>query len=56
MKASFPKFMPVNMKSTLRLNLPLLPLLVRTYLNLPFKPFAGQMLLVAENLKKGPGE
>jgi SAM-dependent methyltransferase len=56
MQASFPKFMPVNMKSTLRLNLPMLPLLVRTYLNLPFKPFAGQMLLVAENLKKGPGE
>jgi ubiquinone/menaquinone biosynthesis C-methylase UbiE len=56
MRASLPKFMPVNMKSTLRLELPMLPLLVRTYLNLPFKPFAGQMLLVAENLKKGPGE
>ena len=54
--ANYPKFMPVNMKSTLRLNLPLLPLIVRTYLNMPFKPFAGQMLLVAENLKKGPGE
>jgi SAM-dependent methyltransferase len=55
-RAVHPKFMPVNMKSTLRLRLPMLPLLVRTYLAMPFKPFAGQMLLVAENLKKGPGE
>jgi SAM-dependent methyltransferase len=51
-----PKFMPVNMKSTLRLNLPGLPLIVRTYLSMPFKPFAGQLLMVAENKKKGPGE
>ena len=55
-KASYPKFMPVNMKSTLRLNIPALPLLVRAYLALPFKPFAGQLLMVAENRKKGPGE
>ena len=27
---SVPRFMPVNMKSTLRLNLPMLPLIVRT--------------------------
>jgi len=53
---NYPKFMPVNMKSTLRLNLPLLPLLVRAYLSSPFKPFAGQMLLVSKNLKRGPGE
>lgn len=53
---SIPRFMPVNMKSTLRLNLPMLPLIVRLYLSLPFKPFGGQLLLVAENLKKGPGE
>lgn len=55
-RESLPKFMPVNMKSTLRLNLPFLPLIVRSYLSMPFKPFAGQMLMVAENQKKGPGE
>jgi ubiquinone/menaquinone biosynthesis C-methylase UbiE len=53
---NYPKFMPVNMKSTLRLNLPMLPLLVRSYLNSPVKPFAGQMLMVSQNLKRGPGE
>lgn len=53
---NYPKFMPVNMKSTLRLNLPMLPLLVRSYLHAPFKPFAGQMLMVSQNLKRGPGE
>lgn len=51
-----PRFLPVNMKSTLRLSLPALPLLVSLYLRLPWRPFAGQMLLVAENLKRGPGE
>jgi SAM-dependent methyltransferase len=55
-EASYPKFMPVNMKSTLRLNLPALPLLVRAYLNSPFKPFAGQLLMVSQNQKAGPGE
>lgn len=44
-----PKFLPVNMKSTLRLNLPRLDLIVRMYLASPFRPRAGQMLLVAEN-------
>jgi ubiquinone/menaquinone biosynthesis C-methylase UbiE len=53
---NYPKFMPVNMKSTLRLNLPMLPMLVRSYLHSPFKPFAGQMLMVSQNLKRGPGE
>jgi len=53
-RKSYPRFMPVNMKSTLRLNLPALPLIVRTYLALPFKPFAGQMLMVAENTKVSP--
>ncbi len=53
---NYPKFMPVNMKSTLRLNLPMLPMLVRAYMASPFKPFAGQMLLVSKNLKRGPGE
>jgi SAM-dependent methyltransferase len=51
-----PRFLPVNMKSTLRLSLPALPLLVRIYLRLPWRPFAGQMLFVAENLKRAPGE
>jgi len=53
---SMPRFMPVNMKSTLRLRLPFLPQLVRLYLAMPFKPFAGQLLMVTENQKKGPGE
>jgi SAM-dependent methyltransferase len=55
-RRSYPKFMPVNMKSTLRLSLPGLPLLVRLYLAMPFKPLAGQLLMVAENQKRGPGE
>lgn len=46
-----PRFLPVNMKSTLRLRLPFLPLIVRTYLRLPYRPFAGQMLMVGENWK-----
>jgi hypothetical protein len=41
--------MPVNMKSTLRLRLPFLPLIVRFYLALPWRPLAGQMLVVAQN-------
>jgi SAM-dependent methyltransferase len=51
---NLPKFMPVNMKSTLRLRLPFLPQIVRLYLALPFKPFAGQMLMVSRNRKRGP--
>ncbi|MCB9830993.1 MAG: class I SAM-dependent methyltransferase [Planctomycetes bacterium] len=47
--ACHPKFMPVNMKSTLKLNLPCLGLIVRAYLHSPIKPLAGQMLMVAEN-------
>ena len=43
------RFLPVNMKSTLKLHLPFLPLLVRTYLRLPYKPLAAQMLAVAQN-------
>jgi len=42
------RFMPVNMKSTLRLTLPKLDWIVRLYLALPFRPFAGQLLVVAE--------
>jgi ubiquinone/menaquinone biosynthesis C-methylase UbiE len=43
------KFLPVNMKSTLRLRIPCLPLVVRAYLHSPWKPRAGQMLAVATN-------
>jgi SAM-dependent methyltransferase len=47
-KEAKPKFLPVNMKSTLRLRLPMLRHLVRLYLALPYKPLAGQMLFVCE--------
>lgn len=43
------RFLPVNMKSTLKLNLPFLDLIVRLYLHMPYKPLAGQMLVVATN-------
>lgn len=43
------KFLPVNMKSTLRLQLPFLGFLVSAYLHSPWKPKAGQMLVVARN-------
>ncbi len=46
-----PRFLPVNMKSTLKYTPPFLPLIVRAYLRLPYRPKAGQMLLVAENRK-----
>lgn len=42
-----PRFLPFSMRS----NLPKSPMFVRLYLHLPFKPFAGQMLIVAENRK-----
>ncbi|HEC26439.1 MAG TPA: class I SAM-dependent methyltransferase [Gammaproteobacteria bacterium] len=44
-----PRFLPVNMKSTLRYNLPKLGLLVKFYLHFPFKPLGGQFLAVARN-------
>jgi SAM-dependent methyltransferase len=47
-KAVWPRFLPVNMKSRLALKLPLLHLITRLYLHLPFKPQAGQMLVVAD--------
>jgi len=43
------RFLPVNMKSTLKLQIPFLPLVVRMYLHLPYKPLAAQMLCVAQN-------
>lgn len=46
-----PRFLPVNMKSTLKYTPPFLPLIVRTYLQLPWRPRAGQMLHVATNRK-----
>jgi SAM-dependent methyltransferase len=46
-----PRFLPVNMKSRTATKLPLLHLITRVYLRLPYKPMAGQMLLVAVNKK-----
>lgn len=43
-----PRFLPVNMKSTLRFPLPGLPLWVRLYLAMPYRPLAGQMLMVGK--------
>lgn len=42
--AAWPRFLPFSMQS----RLPVLPLLVRWYLRFPFRPFACQMLIVAE--------
>jgi ubiquinone/menaquinone biosynthesis C-methylase UbiE len=42
-----PGFLPFSVKSRLPKN----PLLLKIYLHLPYKPFAGQMLVVAENRK-----
>jgi SAM-dependent methyltransferase len=56
---SYPKFLPVNMKSTLRLQLPMLPTIVAAYLRSPYKPRAGQLLMVSRNAKgrsQGAGE
>jgi SAM-dependent methyltransferase len=39
-----PRFLPYSMRDS---RLPIRPWLVRTYLASPFKPFAGQMLVVA---------
>lgn len=41
-----PRFLPVNMKTTLRITLPKIDWIVRTYLHLPYKPLARQMLVV----------
>ncbi len=50
----YPRFLPVNMKSTLKLKIPCLAALVRLYLRLPYKPLAGQMLVVAQNENSTP--
>ena len=42
--AAWPRFLPFSMQA----RLPVLPSLVRWYLRSPFKPFAGQMLIIAE--------
>lgn len=39
-----PKFLPLTVKS----RFPVLPLLIRIYLRSPWKPMAGQMLIIAE--------
>jgi SAM-dependent methyltransferase len=52
-EAMHAKFLPVNMKSTLRLRLPFLSLIVRAYMRSPIKPLAGQMLVVARNRLPG---
>ncbi len=44
----FPRFLPVNMKSTLKLSVPFLEFWVWLYLRLPYKPLAGQMLVIAD--------
>lgn len=46
---SKPRFLPFSMKSNFSL-IPsvLIPLIVRTYIHFPLKPFAGQMLFVVE--------
>lgn len=46
---AMPKFLPFSMKSDSSL-IPraLVPFIVRTYINSPIKPFAGQMLFVGE--------
>ena len=46
------RFLPVNMKSKLRFNIPMLRSIIRCYLNSPVKPFAGQMLIVARKTGK----
>jgi len=49
-EAMYPRFLPVNMKSTLRYRIPFLGLIVRLYMRSPIKPLAGQMLIVARNM------
>ncbi|MBI4817806.1 MAG: class I SAM-dependent methyltransferase [Deltaproteobacteria bacterium] len=44
-----PRFLPVNMKTTLKLRLPALHTLVAMYLRSPIRPLAAQMLVVARN-------
>jgi len=53
-EAMHAKFLPVNMKSTLRLKVPFLSQVIHAYMRSPVKPLAGQMLVVARNrLPKG---
>ena len=41
-----PRLLPVNMKESLRLGMPMLDLVVRLYLMSPIRPLAAQMLVV----------
>ena len=46
-----PRFLPYSMRGT---KLPIRPWTVRAYLRSPFKPMAGQMLVIATNAGRGP--
>lgn len=46
----YARFLPVNMKSRLRFPIPFLHSIIRLYLRSPFKPKAGQMLIVAQKV------
>lgn len=43
------KFLPFSLKSRPSV-IPVVPLLIRTYLHSPFKPFAGQMMFVTKKI------
>lgn len=43
------KFLPFSLKSRPSI-IPVIPLLIRAYINSPLKPFAGQMLFVAKKI------
>jgi len=51
---AWPRFLPFSLKSRPGL-LPVSPLIVRAYLNSPWKPFAGQMLFVAVGRDQATG-
>ena len=44
---AMPRFLPFSLKSRPSI-IPVLPIIIRAYLNSPVKPFAGQMLFVAK--------
>lgn len=44
-----PRFLPFSLKSRPSI-IPVLPIIIRAYLNSPIKPFAGQMLFVARKI------
>lgn len=44
-----PKFLPFSLKSRPSI-IPVLPIIIRAYINSPWKPFAGQMLFVSKKI------